>query len=50
ILHCTFGSVLTHPQWGPALRDLLQAHPETYTQVLAEHFQRHLQALQSGRA
>lgn len=50
ILHCTFGSVLTHPQWGPALRDLLQAHPETYTQVLAEHFQRHLQALQSGMA
>jgi hypothetical protein len=48
ILHCTFGSVLTDPQWGPRLLDLLKQHAETYTEVLADHFTRHLQALQSG--
>ena len=45
ILHCTFGSVLTDPQLGPALRDLLQQHSQTYTDVLTDHFTRHLQAL-----
>jgi hypothetical protein len=48
ILHCTFGSVLTHAALGPALHDLLAAHQDTYTQVLAEHFERHLTALQAG--
>lgn len=48
ILHCTFGSVLTDPEIGGALRDLLAAHTETYTTVLSEHFQRHLAALQAG--
>ncbi len=48
ILHCTFGSVLTDGELGPALRAVLEAHPDTYTRVLAEHFERHLQALQSG--
>lgn len=45
ILHCTFGSVLTHPELGPALRDCLQRHADCYRDVLAEHFARHLQAL-----
>ncbi|QEG36454.1 tagaturonate epimerase family protein [Bythopirellula goksoeyrii] len=48
ILHCTFGSVLTHPEFGKSLRDLLVAHPDTYTEILAEHFERHLQALAAG--
>ena len=48
ILHCTFGSVLTHPQLGPAVRGVLEAHPETYTDVLDDHFTRHLEALQAG--
>ena len=48
ILHCTFGSVLTHDTFGPALRNLLEAHQDTYTQVLADHFERHLSALQAG--
>lgn len=48
ILHCTFGSVLLDPTLGPALQDILQSHGETYTQVLAEHFARHLRALESG--
>jgi len=48
ILHCTFGSVLTHAEFGPAVRAVLEAHPETYKEVLADHFSRHLVALTSG--
>lgn len=48
ILHCTFGSTLTHPEYGPALRAVLEAHPETYCEVLADHFSRHLDALRAG--
>ena len=48
ILHCTFGSTLTHREFGPAIRHILESHPETYTEVLKEHFVRHLQALRSG--
>ncbi len=45
ILHCTFGSVSTHERLGPALRECLESHQDTYTEVLAEHFSRHLRAL-----
>ncbi|TWT57680.1 hypothetical protein KOR42_10440 [Thalassoglobus neptunius] len=48
ILHCTFGSTLTDPELGPAVREVLEAHPETYKEVLADHFSRHLEALASG--
>lgn len=48
ILHCTFGSVLTHDEFGPAVRAVLEAHPDTYTEVLADHFGRHLAALREG--
>jgi len=48
ILHCTFGSVLTHPEFGPAVREILESHADTYTEVLADHFSRHLEALQMG--
>jgi hypothetical protein len=48
ILHCTFGSTLTHPEFGPAVRAVLEAHPETYKEVLADHFSRHLDALREG--
>jgi hypothetical protein len=48
ILHCTFGSVLTHEKFGPAVRECLQANPDTYTEILAVHFEKHLQALQAG--
>ena len=50
ILHCTFGSVLTDPRLGPRLRSLLENHQDTYTEVLADHFGRHLDALQAGLA
>jgi len=45
ILHCTFGSVLTHPEFGPLVHQILQEHAQTYRDVLTQHFVRHLQAL-----
>lgn len=48
ILHCTFGSTLTDPTLGPAVRSVLEAHPDTYKEVLAEHFAKHLEALNAG--
>ncbi len=48
ILHCTFGSVLTDPELGPAVRQVLERHVDTYNEVLADHFSRHLEALQEG--
>lgn len=48
ILHCTFGSLLSHPELGAALRALLDAHQYDYTEVLADHFERHLRALNAG--
>ena len=48
ILHCTFGSTLTDAELGPAVRSVLESHPDTYTEVLTEHFSRHLEALAAG--
>ncbi len=48
ILHCTFGSVLTDPKLGKIVHDCLVAHPDTYREVLDDHFGRHLDALSSG--
>ncbi len=48
ILHCTFGSVLTHKKFGTAMREIVNTHSETYTEILAEHFERHLAALAVG--
>ena len=48
ILHCTFGSTLRDAELGPALVALLEAHPDTYCEVLADHFARHLAALRAG--
>ena len=48
ILHCTFGSVLTHPGLGQALMARVETHADTYAEVLESHFVRHLRALQSG--
>lgn len=45
ILHCTFGSALTHPEWGPLVKGIVADHQDTYREVLADHFARHLQAL-----
>src|SRR3954466_5545078 len=45
VLHCTFGTILMDPELGKLIRDLLEAHVDTYTEVLADHFARHLRAL-----
>jgi hypothetical protein len=48
ILHCTFGSTLTDPTLGPEVKGVLERHVDTYTEVLADHFARHLEALKAG--
>ena len=48
ILHCTFGSTLTDPELGPLVKNLLAAHVDTYSEILREHFVRHLEALKAG--
>jgi hypothetical protein len=48
ILHCTFGSTLNHAEFGPAIRALLEAHQESYAEILADHFSRHLRSLAEG--
>lgn len=48
ILHCTFGSTLNHDEFGPAIRALLEAHLDSYTEILADHFSRHLRSLAEG--
>ncbi len=48
ILHCTFGSTLTDPQLGLAIKQVLHDHPDTHQRVLTEHFSKHLAALKAG--
>jgi hypothetical protein len=48
ILHCTFGSVLTDPKLGPEVRGVVERYVDTYSEVLADHFGRHLDALRAG--
>jgi hypothetical protein len=48
ILHCTFGSVLTDERFGKIVRQCLADHQDTYSEVLEEHFARHLDALRAG--
>jgi hypothetical protein len=45
IPHCTFGSVITDPKLGPAIVALLKDRQAEYTELLREHFVRHLRAL-----
>jgi tagaturonate epimerase len=45
ILHCTFGSVLTHAEFGPLIHQVLRENKQTTLDVLTEHFIRHLKAL-----
>lgn len=48
ILHCTFGSVLTDGRLGAAVRRCLEENQQTYSDVLEEHFAKHLEALRAG--
>jgi hypothetical protein len=48
VLHCTFGTVLADVQLGSRLRQLLESQADSYREILAEHFRRHLIALTSA--
>jgi hypothetical protein len=48
VLHCTFGTVLMDERLGSRLRSVLTTHSETYKEILADHFSRHLSALTSA--
>ena len=48
IVHTTFGSVLCDPKLGPLVKECVKAHQSIYTNVLNEHFGRHLDALKAG--
>jgi hypothetical protein len=48
ILHTTFGSVLTDGSLKSAVMQILREHPQTYRDILDEHFGRHLDALRMG--
>lgn len=50
VLHCTFGTILMDPELGASIRQLLLAHKDTYAEVLADHFERHLRALNAALA
>jgi hypothetical protein len=48
ILHCTFGSVLCDAKLGPMVKQAVRENQSLYTQILDEHFGRHLEALAAG--
>lgn len=48
IVHCTFGSVLCDPKLGPQVKQLVAENQSLYTQILDEHFGKHLEALKAG--
>jgi hypothetical protein len=48
ILHCTFGSTLTNADYATKIRQVLEANSATFTEVLTEHFAKHLEALNRG--
>jgi hypothetical protein len=48
IVHCTFGSVLCDPQLGPRVKECVRKNQALYTQILDEHFGKHLDALKAG--
>jgi tagaturonate epimerase len=48
LLHVTFGSVLTHPNFKPRILELLQQHPDLHQELLEKHLSRHLSLLNQG--
>jgi tagaturonate epimerase len=44
VLHVAFGEILTHPEYGKLIRDLIAAHPEEYSADLVVHFKKHFTA------
>ena len=48
LLHVTFGSVLTHPQFKPRILENLNKHPDLHAELLDKHFSKHLRLLSQG--
>ena len=48
LLHVTFGSVLTSPQFKPRILENLHKHPELHAEFLEKHFTKHLALLSQG--
>jgi len=48
IVHTTFGSVLCDPKLGPQVKQCVKENQALYTQILDEHFGKHLDALKAG--
>jgi len=48
LLHVTFGSVLTNPDFKPRILDLLQKQPALHEELLDKHLSRHLSLLSQG--
>jgi hypothetical protein len=48
ILHVTYGSVLNHPHLSADLFEILRAHEDLYTELIAHHFDRHLKPFGNG--
>ena len=48
ILHVTFGSVLTHPEYQPRLVEVLQQQSALHEELLESHLAKHLALLSQG--
>jgi hypothetical protein len=48
LLHVTFGSVLTHPNFKPRILDLLRQHAALHEELLDKHLSRHMALLSQG--
>ncbi len=48
LLHVTFGSVLTNPDYKPRILDVLQKHAALHEELLDKHFTKHLSLLSQG--
>ena len=48
LLHVTFGSVLTHPDFKPRILELLQKQAALHEELLDKHLSRHLSLLSQG--
>ncbi len=44
VLHVAFGDLLTHAEFGPVIKQTVQAHPDAYAELLIQHFKRHFTA------
>ncbi len=48
MLHVTFGSVLTHPEFKPKILETLLKQPDLHAELLTRHLGRHLALLSQG--